>query len=170
MSADPVLERLCSACDAAGAACCKSGSVFLTLAEHDAIAQHCAVDPDPALAEAFHQHASLHGSFAMLDQGVGCMFLDSRDRCTLHERGLKPRECHWWPLHVYLESDEGAPRMAACLADYCCAGVGSAEDAQKMAARYADEMRAALPALRRFRAVFPGSAPRRHVMWIDDEG
>ena len=170
MSADPVLERLCAACDAAGAACCKSGSIFLTLAEHAAIALHCAVDADPALAAAFHDRASLHGGFAMLEQRDACMFLDSRDRCTLHERGLKPRECHWWPLHVYQESDSGAPRMAVCLADYCCAGVGSTRDAQLMAARYADEMRAVLPALQGFRAVFPGSAPRRHVMWVDDEG
>ena len=97
------------------------------------------------------------------------MFLDARDRCTLHEQGLKPRECHWWPLHAYQESGSGAPRMAVCLADYCCAGGGSTRDAQLMATHYADEILAALPALRGFRAVFPGSAPRCHVMWIDDE-
>ena len=170
MSADPVLERLCVACDAAGAACCKSGSIFLTPAEHNAIVRHCAVQADAALAATFGRRVSLHDGFAMLDQGEACMFLDARNRCTLHERGLKPRECHWWPLHAYQASDRGMPRMAVCLADYCCAGIGSTADALRVAARYADEMRAALPALRGFRAVFPGSAPRRHVMWIDDQG
>lgn len=100
MSADQVLERLCGACDAAGAACCKSGSIFLTPAEHDAIAHHCADHADPAVAATFGQRVSLHDGFAMLDQGEVCMFPDSRNRCTLHERGLKPRECHCWPLHV----------------------------------------------------------------------
>jgi Fe-S-cluster containining protein len=170
MSSDPVLERLYTACDAAGAACCKSGSIFLTPAEHDAIARHCAAQAEPALAETFGQRASLHDGFGMLDQGEGCMFLDARNRCTLHDLGIKPRECHWWPLHAYRESDAGTRRMAVCVADYCCAGVGSVGDARNMAARYADEIPAALPALRRFRAVFPGSAPRRHAMWIEDEG
>jgi hypothetical protein len=157
---------LCDACDAAQSACCKSGSVFLAPDEHARLVRHCAESGDAALEQAFDQRVAVHDGFAMLDQRDGCMFLDAGNRCTLHAIGLKPQECHWWPLHVYREADDRDGEMSVCLADYCCDGIRSMEDARVFLGFYLARMIELLPALRKFRAVFPGSMPRRPVMKI----
>ncbi len=166
MDAATIDTRLCAACTATGAACCKSGHVFLTLEEHARLEEHCAEAREASFGEAFHRRITMDTDFALLDQGDGCLFLDADNGCTLHAIGLKPQECHWWPLHVYRQADDTGERMSVCLSDYCCDGIRNVAEAQAFLPRYLARMIERLPALRRFRSIFPGSTPRRLVCKI----
>ena len=119
MSAEEVNGILASACQKCGAPCCKKGQIFLPRAEYERIRQH-ALTLGPAEVAEFDKRVSDHGLFFLYDQKNGCQFLDERNLCRLHDLGLKPSECFWWPYHVY--AGDQPDKMELRVFMDCCDG------------------------------------------------
>lgn len=119
MSAEDVNDFLASACQQCGAACCKMGKIFLPPVEHERIRRHVAALGAEAEAE-FAERTTDHGYFFLYDQRNRCQFLDERNLCRLHNLGLKPSECFWWPYHVF--PGEGPSGLELRVFTGCCDG------------------------------------------------
>ncbi len=117
-AAAPSNEYLAGCCRNAEANCCKDGYLFLTREEFQNLNQYChAVKSE---LQEFQERITDCGAYALYDQRTRCQFLDSNDHCRLHDLGLKPTECFWWPAHVYLaKTGDLEIRVATC-----CSGCG----------------------------------------------
>ena len=100
MSGEDFNLRLASACQNCGAACCKRGKIFLPREEYDRIRLHAA-SLGPGEEAEFVDRTTDNGSYFLYDQKDGCQFLDAKNLCRLHAKGVKPSECFWWPYHVF---------------------------------------------------------------------
>ncbi len=106
-------------CQQCGALCCKKGEIFLPANEYRRIREH-------AEKLGAHEAAELadritdHGLFYIYDQRTGCQFLDAKNLCRLHDLGLKPSECFWWPYHIFKGEEPG--RLEIKLFMDCCDG------------------------------------------------
>ena len=109
-------RQLASACMNCGSSCCKKGWIFLPRDEFELMFRHAESLGGGEAAE-FTSRISDHGSFLLYDQRDGCQFLDERNLCRLHEIGLKPSECFWWPYHVFVSETGG---LEVRLATDCC--------------------------------------------------
>jgi len=116
MPADEVNDQLATACQKCGSACCKKGQIFLPRDEYRQIRLHAQALGPAAVAE-FDSRISDHGLFYLYDQKQGCQFLDSGNLCRLHDIGIKPTECFWWPYHVFAA---GPDALEVRLSISCC--------------------------------------------------
>jgi len=115
---DAFNQQLACACQATRAACCRKGLLFLPLPEYHRIRHWLARNEPAGLAE-FEARCQPHEGFFLYDQKDSCQFLDGRALCRLHEAGVKPSECFWWPFHVYCAADG---RLEIRLSTSCCQG------------------------------------------------
>lgn len=116
MPPEEVNDQLATACQKCGAACCKKGRIFLPRDEYRRIRLHVQALGSDAAAE-FDSRITDHGVFFLYDQKTGCQFLDSANLCRLHDIGLKPTECFWWPYHVFATD---ANELEVRLSITCC--------------------------------------------------
>lgn len=116
MTAEGVNEQLAAACQKCDAACCKKGQIFLPRDEYARIRLHVQALGSDETSE-FDSRITDHGLFFLYDQRSGCQFLDSGNLCRLHDIGIKPTECFWWPYHVFT-SKAGA--LEVRLSTTCC--------------------------------------------------
>jgi hypothetical protein len=164
MSVEVVNERLATACQKCGSACCKKGQIFLPRKEHERIRQHVVALGMSEAAE-FDGRTTDHGLFFLYDQRNGCQFLDDQNLCRLHRLGIKPSECFWWPYHVYASE---AGELEVRLFTTCC-------DAHKMHDRNSlylgwikeESNRIGVDVIRAFRQAYGGSADTKLVGRID---
>jgi hypothetical protein len=119
MSAEEVNDLLATACQKCGSPCCKKGQIFLPRAEYKRIHEHVVLLGEAETKE-FESRVSDHGLFFLYDQKIGCQFLDAHNLCRLHNIGLKPSECFWWPYHVYAGSAPGTLEIRVYMD--CCDG------------------------------------------------
>ena len=152
--ANEINGRLATACQATCSSCCKKGKIFLPDGEHqkilDWIKEHA-----PADLEEFESRCEKHNGFHLYDQQNACQFLNASDLCRLHNQGVKPRECFWWPLHVYTTETE---TLDIRVSTSCCDAYKniSADSAYVDAVESeVEQLGAAL--IRDFRSVYPGS-------------
>lgn len=116
MTVKDVNDELAAACQKCGAACCKKGKIFLPRDEYRRIRRHVqALGPDETTE--FDSRITDHGLFFLYDQRNGCQFLDVTNLCRLHDLGLKPTECFWWPYHVFAA---GTGDLEVRLYTACC--------------------------------------------------
>jgi Fe-S-cluster containining protein len=148
--------RLARSCQAAGAACCKKGKLFLPLAEYRGIVDWMR-EHSPAEGAGFESRCVHHDAegFVLYDQEQACQFLTPDDLCRLHTQGVKPSECFWWPLHVYVTPEDG---LEIRVSTSCCEAYKNTAGL----ARYADEIADKVPeigeeTLRAFRRSYGGS-------------
>lgn len=147
-------DSLASACQKTCSSCCKKGKIFLPFAQYDSICEW-GDKHSPAEMEEFRARSERFEDFYLYDQKDRCQFLDPSDLCRLHNRGVKPRECFWWPLHVYVGESS---TMEIRASTSCC-------DAYKLLnenSPYVDEVQAEAEGLgssmiEKFRSVYPGS-------------
>ena len=117
MPADELNDQLATACQKCGAACCKKGQIFLPRDEYVRIRSHALGLGLDQTAE-FDSRITDYGLFYLYDQKQGCQFLDSDNLCRLHDIGLKPTECFWWPYHIFnSETDELEVRLSFSCCD-----------------------------------------------------
>jgi Fe-S-cluster containining protein len=109
-------QTMAVACQDCGAACCKKGMIFLPREEYERIKHYTASLGSTHQME-FIARTSDHGSYLLYDQKNGCQFLDDNNLCRLHENGLKPSECFWWPYHVFVDEADG---LEVRLSTSCC--------------------------------------------------
>ncbi len=103
---DALNGPLASACQAACAACCCKGKIFLPDAEYERIHEWIQENSVGDLEE-FNLRSEALDGFHLYNQKDRCQFLDKQNLCRLHDKGIKPRECFWWPLHIYKGEDVG---------------------------------------------------------------
>lgn len=152
--ADPINDKLAQACQATCSSCCKKGKIFLPDAEYQAISDWVR-ENSPGELEEFEKRSEKFDGFYLYDQQECCQFLDGANLCRLHTQGVKPRECFWWPLHVYAgEKGELDIRVSTscCLAYQHIDAESPAVDALEAESR---KLGGAL--IERFRAEYPGS-------------
>lgn len=102
----------------------------------------------------FDKRVENHGAFLVYDQKSGCQFLDADDLCTLHDEGLKPTECHWWPYHVFARDENS---LEIRLSQTCCTAYKLHTERARYPALIAAQAREiGLDTLRSFRRIFPG--------------
>ena len=116
MTAEEVNDQLAAACQKCGAACCKKGQIFLPRDEYARIRLYAQASGPDETAE-FDSRITDYGLFFLYDQGSGCQFLDSGNLCRLHDIGIKPTECFWWPYHVFASE---AGELEVRLSTNCC--------------------------------------------------
>jgi hypothetical protein len=114
-----VNDALAIACQKCGSACCKKGQIFLPREEYERIRTHV-LTLGSMQVEEFEARTTDHGLFFLYDQKNGCQFLDEHDLCRLHNEGVKPSECFWWPYHIYA-GDHPAELELRVFMD-CCDG------------------------------------------------
>lgn len=147
-------DLLATACQAAGASCCKSGRLFLPLEECRQIEAWLAARSADELGE-FRRRCGRHEGFYLYDQQQRCQFLDDRNLCRLQAAGLKPSECFWWPFHVYVNEQD---RLEIRLATSCCSGHRHYGPGLPFVAQVeAQAQRLGAGLIRRFRQAYPGS-------------
>ena len=96
--------------------CCFKGKVLLFPDEYESIKKHLSKTSESNLKE-FLSNCENFEEFYLLNQNQRCQFLNNRNLCTLHDLGLKPSECFWWPAHFYVTTGD---TLEILLADYCC--------------------------------------------------
>jgi len=147
--------KLAEACQSTCSSCCKKGKIFLPDDQYQAI-RNWVIQNSPAELEEFESRSQKHDGFYLYDQQEICQFLDQTDLCRLHTQGVKPRECFWWPLHVY--TGEKQENLEIRASTSCCTAyqhlpsdspyVDVVEEESK---RLGDDL------IRKFRKVYPGS-------------
>ncbi len=109
-------DGLAAACQACHSACCKKGKIFLPPDELAAMRAAAKLQSPDFVAE-FESRLSEGPDYALYDQRDGCQFLTTDNLCSLHDKGMKPRECFWWPYHVYI-NESGVPSIE--VSTTCC--------------------------------------------------
>jgi len=141
-------------CQKTCSSCCKKGKIFLPDAQYDAICDWLERNSAAELGE-FRDRCEHFDGFHLYDQKNKCQFLDAENLCRLHTQGVKPRECFWWPLHVYMT---GERKLEIRASTSCC----DAFQHLRKDSPYVDEVQAETEFLgsdiiERFRSVYPGS-------------
>jgi len=147
-------EQLAASCQATCSSCCKKGKIFLPDQQYQAILEWL-LNHSPQEIGEFEARSEKFDGFYLYDQQDSCQFLDQADLCRLHTHGVKPRECFWWPLHIYTteNTDLDIRASTSCCEAYKHLGADSA---------YVDAVESEVEQLgvdlvRKFRAVYPGS-------------
>lgn len=163
---------LAHACQAANSACCCKGRIFLPDNETEAIRGWLKARPEVEQANFERCLDDDHDGFALLDQENRCQFLDDRNLCRLHNEGVKPSECFWWPMHVYVNrQDQLEVRVSetCCEAFNCLNGGQSNEGAELQVEKLAARVREIGPdVVRRFRKAYQGSYENRPVRVLEE--
>jgi Fe-S-cluster containining protein len=147
-------QKLATACQAKGAACCCRGQIFLPENQYQALRQWVA-GQSPADLPELEARTQTFDEFRLYDQKDRCQFLDQQGRCRLHSEGVKPTECFWWPFHVFTAPDD---HLEIRLSNVCC-------DAYKhfspglpfLDLIEAQARQIGYARLRAFRAIYPGN-------------
>jgi hypothetical protein len=147
-------DSLASACQKTCSSCCKKGKIFLPNAQHGAICEWLGNNlPDEA--EEFRSRCEDFNEFFLYDQKDRCQFLDNQNLCRLHDAGVKPRECFWWPLHVYVNDDRCLEIRASTS---CCEAFKLLNRDSVFVTEVQTEMEVlGAPMIERFRSAYPGS-------------
>lgn len=147
-------DRLASACQATCSSCCKKGKIFLPEDQYQAIRSWVATN-SPGELQQFESRTEAFDGFRLYDQQDICQFLDRQDLCRLHNQGVKPRECFWWPLHVYTTGSEG---LEIRVSNSCCEGYKHITPDSPYVEGVIDEVKAlGAELIGKFRDVYPGS-------------
>jgi hypothetical protein len=147
-------EKLAQACQATCSSCCKKGKIFLPDAQYLAIRDWVQKN-SPGEIEEFESRSEKFDGFYLYDQQDICQFLDERDLCRLHTQGVKPRECFWWPLHVY--TGEGDNLDIRVSTSCCTAYQNLSADSPYVDSIERESKQLGDSLIRRFRNVYPGS-------------
>ena len=151
---EKINEQLALACQATCSSCCKKGKIFLPNGEYEKILEWITENSPDDVAE-FQARSEKYDGFHLYDQKSRCQFLDVKDLCRLHTWGVKPRECFWWPLHIYTtESNNLDIRVSTS----CCSAyqhIGPLSPYVDAVQAEVEDLGAAL--IRRFRVAYPGS-------------
>ena len=116
------------------------------------------------LAE-FETRCEKHDGFSLYDQQDSCQFLDKNNLCRLHDAGVKPSECYWWPYHVYEEKDGS---LSIRLSTSCCEGYKSVGSGVAFIATVENQARSIGGSLlRKFRQTYHGSYQTTHAATLD---
>lgn len=162
MPAAEVNQQLATACQQCGSACCKKGRIFLPRDEYLRIRRHVQAIGPGATAE-FDSRISDHGIFFLYDQDGGCQFLDAANLCGLHELGLKPTECFWWPYHVYT-SDDAAELELRLFLDCCDAHKADRPDSPYHRQIEQDALRIGFDVIQKFRETYGGAVAQTRLI------
>jgi hypothetical protein len=147
-------NNLASACQATCSSCCKKGKIFLPDQQFQAI-RHWVLENSPSELGEFDARSEKFDGFYLYDQQDICQFLDKEDLCRLHTEGVKPRECFWWPLHVYKGEKENLEIRASTS---CCTAFQHLPGDSPYVDVVEEESRQLGDSLiRKFRDVYPGS-------------
>ena len=149
-----VNDLLATACQKCGSACCKKGQIFLPREEYDRIRTHLLVHGSMEIEE-FDARTTDHGLFFLYDQKNGCQFLDERNLCRLHNKGIKPSECFWWPYHIYTGDDPEELELRVFL-DCCDAHEIDEADSSHHQAIEEHASRIGFDVIRKFRETYCG--------------
>ena len=158
---DELNEKFASSCMAAKASCCKKGQLFIVEEEYQRIVEWLQANSPHELAE-FEGRSQKHDGFRLYDQMSSCQFLDSNNLCRIHNEGVKPAECFWWPLHVYLNED--AAKFEIRASTTCCAASSCLPESSLLEG----EIRTTCEGigddiLLRFRAAYKGSYQTKYI-------
>jgi hypothetical protein len=88
--------------------------------EYERVRQYV-VSMGPTEMVEFASRVTDHGLFFLYDQRNGCQFLDPSNLCRLHNLGIKPAECFWWPYHIFTNDENQAVLELRVFLD-CCDG------------------------------------------------
>ena len=147
-------EQLAVACQATCSSCCKKGKIFLPDDEYQKLWNWISENSPGDLNE-FQSRSEKHDGFHLYDQKDSCQFLDQKDLCRLHTQGVKPRECFWWPLHIYTTDTED---LDIRVSTSCCnAYKHISADSAYVDAVEAEVGKMGVELIGKFRAVYPGS-------------
>ena len=111
-------NALAEACQAKCSHCCKKGKIFLPEKEYLKILNWLEKN-SPLDIEEFNARNHKFDGFYLYDQQNICQFLNAANLCRLHIHGVKPRECFWWPLHIYCAEADG---FEIRVSTSCCEG------------------------------------------------
>jgi hypothetical protein len=159
-------DGLAKACQSCRSACCKKGRILLLDQEYQNLKTYAARHAS-GLHE-FMVRTQKHNGFHLYDQRERCQFLDKNNLCPLHDLDIKPRECFWWPYHIFLQSSPSNRHhtLQIAISKDCC-------DAYKKHDKIAAEPHLATirrdsaiigtKTLKAFRITFPGECDRISV-------
>lgn len=123
-------------------------------------------DKSPNELEEFKARCKKYDGFYLYDQQQACQFLDNKNLCRLHEDKVKPTECYWWPLHVYIGDDNC---LDIRVSTSCCDGYkfidnksSVIEDIKMVVEKLGQEI------FRKFRSKYQGSYNNRSILKIPD--
>jgi len=109
-------KNLAKSCRETKSSCCYKGLIFLPDEEYFKILEYTQLNLEEH-AEEFMARCKKYDGFYLYDQKSKCQFLDEigSGSCRLHDKGVKPSECFWWPLHVYVgDEDELEIKVSNC--------------------------------------------------------
>ncbi|KKQ18298.1 MAG: hypothetical protein US31_C0006G0029 [Berkelbacteria bacterium GW2011_GWA1_36_9] len=146
-------KELAIACQKNNSNCCRKGKIFLPKQEWENI-KNWVNNNLPEVVNEFKERTIPYPTFYLYDQRNGCQFLSNNGSCQLHNEGVKPTECFWWPIHVYSGKDG---QMEIRIATTCCDGCQSIRNDQEfLEIVEKDAKRIGLDVIRQFRTIFPG--------------
>lgn len=152
---------LAEACQKACSKCCCHGKIFLPNAEFKKICDWLGKHSPADLLE-FKARSESHDGFHLYEQQTRCQFLDAANLCRLHAPGVKPRECFWWPLHVF---DVGNGQLEVQVSTECCSAWRHVETEPRLAQDVAAEVNAlGKDLIRDFRKVYPGYCAKKPLL------
>lgn len=161
---------LAKACMGAGSSCCCKGQIFLPNNELESIRTWLSTRSESE-RENFERCVVSHDGFALLNQENRCQFLDDKNLCRLHNEGVKPTECFWWPLHVYLNNRN---QLEIRISEDCC-GAHTCLNCDAAAATETEVLKIetkarlmGLDLIRQFRQVYQGSYVCRPMRVISE--
>jgi hypothetical protein len=160
---------LAKSCMANASSCCCKGQIFLPSNEVEAIREWLRTRSEAEQAEFERCLDENHDGFALFDQETRCQFLDAANLCRLHNEGVKPTECYWWPLHVYdNERQQLEIRISesCCGAHHCLDGSRAEESEAELDKIEARARTIGLDVIRRFREAYRGSYSSRKLRTI----
>ena len=154
MTSESLNKPLASACQAACSSCCCKGKIFLPSAEYDRLRVWVRENAVSDLEE-FDSRSECLDGFYLYDQKTRCQFLDARNLCRLHDKGVKPTECFWWPLHIYTGADDS---LEIRVSTSCCDAYKSIPPESPLVASLKKEaLQLGRELLKKFRDVYSGS-------------
>jgi Fe-S-cluster containining protein len=152
---------LAEACQQACSKCCCHGKIFLPAVEFEKISAWLEQHSPGDLAE-FRSRMEAHDGFHLYEQGTRCQFLDDKNLCRLHVPGVKPRECFWWPLHVF---DVGDGQLEVQVSTECCSAWRQVEKEPRLAQAVAAEVdELGKDLIKKFRKVYPGYCRKNSLL------
>ena len=155
------MDGISKVCQANGSKCCREGKIFLTAKEVVDILMYNVLKLSKDALREFITRLEPHDGFFLYDQKNCCQFLDNDGLCKIYDSGFRPRECEWWPLHVYVGEDGGLEiRLVNCQ----CGGKPNTD--QTTITKMLDEIsNIGVDKIRRFRSVYSGTMKPYSVEW-----